>query len=349
MGNKQGARTASRRKKSGRTNSSWHPGVKVEATTNMARILRRQSCWKWISFIVIILVGNPVFAQIPDASSDDLLPGQMNAGSLLLRMEAGYVVATRMNTDIDTTISGLVARVRVRQEFRNSGPDWVEGVYVFPLPDTAAVDHLRMHIGERYIEGEIREKEQAKKDYAAAKAAGQKASLVEQERANLFTSSVANIGPGETVSVEIEYLETLRFDEGTFSLRFPLTLTPRYIPGTRIPDRKGSGWSPDTTSVSDASRITPPVVTASNDHSVTFHAELNAGVPLEYVASRYHPINVNQTDDRYTIDLQGPDAAMDHDLEINWKPVPDSAPRAMMFTESMDGRSVRAADDVAAR
>jgi Ca-activated chloride channel family protein len=194
-----------------------------------------------------------------------------------------------------------------------------------------------MHIGERYIEGEIREKEQAKKEYQAARSAGKKASLVEQERANLFTTSVANIGPGETVSIEIEYLETLRIDEGIFSLRLPLTFTPRYIPGTPLPGRKGSGWSPDTTSVPDASRITPPVVTHSNDHKLTFRAELNAGTPLEFVASRYHPVNVNKEDDRYTIDLSESSVPMDHDLELTWKPVPDSSPRAMMFTESIGG------------
>jgi Ca-activated chloride channel family protein len=303
----------------------------------MADILRRQATWRWLSLVIIILIGEPDFAQGADIADDDLSPGQMKAGSLLLKMEAGYVVATRLDTDIKAAISGLVARVHVRQEFRNSGAEWVEGVYVFPLPETAAVDHLKMHIGGRFIEGEIREKEKAKKDYEAAKAAGKKASLVEQERANLFTTSVANIGPGETVSIEIEYLETLEIDEGIFSLRFPMTLTPRYLPGTPLPERKGSGWSADTTSVSDASRITPPIVTNSNNHKVTFSAELNAGVPLEYVASRYHPINVDRKGDRYSIDLSDPVVPMDHDLEITWKPVPDSAPRAMMFTESING------------
>jgi Ca-activated chloride channel family protein len=303
----------------------------------MADILRRQATWRWLSLVCVILIGNPVFAQVPDVADADLSPDQVKVGSLLLKMQTGYTAATRMNTDIDATVSGLVARVRVRQEFRNQGVDWVEGVYVFPLPDTAAVDRLRMHIGERLIEGEIREKEKAKKAYEAAKAAGQKASLVEQQRANLFTTAVANIGPGETVSIEIEYLETLQIDEGIFSLRFPLTLTPRYIPGTPLPDRNGSGWSADTTSVPDASRITPAVVAASNGHKVTFHAELSAGVPLEYVASRYHPINVDRNGDRYIIDLSDAGVAMDHDLEITWRPVPDSAPRAMMFTESIGG------------
>jgi Ca-activated chloride channel family protein len=162
----------------------------------MVGILRRQSSWRWLSVAFVILIGSPVSAQTggpfdEGQFANEVSPAQMRSGSLLLRMEAGYFVATRMNTEIDATISGLVARVRVRQEFRNTGANWVEGIYVFPLPDAAAVDRLRMHIGERYIEGEIREKEQAKKEYQAARSAGKKASLVEQERANLFTTSVA--------------------------------------------------------------------------------------------------------------------------------------------------------------
>jgi Ca-activated chloride channel family protein len=72
-----------------------------------------------------------------------------------------------------------------------------------------------------------------------------------------------------------------------------------------------------------------------NGHKVTFHAELNAGVPLEYVASRYHRVNVDKAGDRYAIELSDTDIPMDHDLELSWKPVPDRVPRAMMFTESI--------------
>jgi Ca-activated chloride channel family protein len=276
-------------------------------------------------------------AQSNEAANTDLTPDQMQTGSLLLRMKSGYVVATRMNTDIEAQVSGLVARVKVRQSFRNDGQEWVEGVYVFPLPDTAAVDGLRMHIGERIIEGEIREKEEARKQYETAKTQGKKTSLVEQMRVNMFTTSVANIGPGETVIVEIEYLETLVYDEGSFSLRFPLTLTPRYIPGTPLPGRKGNGWALDTTNVLDASLITPPVVTRSRDHRVTFAASINAGMPLALIASRYHPVDISEEAGRYQVILSDTDTPMDHDLELTWRPVEDSLPRATVFTETRDG------------
>jgi len=302
----------------------------------MTEHLKRRSHWRWLAPAMLMCLSLPgVGSAVPGTQYDDLRPGQMQSGTLLMRMEAGYRIATRMNTDIELTVSGLVARVSVQQKFLNDGPEWVEGVYVFPLPDDAAVDRLRMHIGERFIEGEIREKEQAKKEYEKAKTEGKKASLVEQQRANLFTTSVANIGPGEEIKIEIEYLQNLKYDEGTFSLRFPLTLTPRFIPGSPLPSRKGSGWAPDTTRVTDASLITPPVVVESEDHEVTLKATINAGVPLEIVASRYHPIDVAEVDDGYTVSLMNNMAPLDHDIELLWRPVPNAAPRAMVFSETI--------------
>lgn len=308
----------------------------------MRRILRRGVGPYWPALLLIIVcpasIAQVMAGNQSSAESTEVTPQQMQSGSLLLRMQTGYVVATRMNTEINALVSGMLARVSVKQSFRNTGADWVEGIYVFPLPDSAAVDRLRMHIGERFIEGEVREKEKARKDYEAARASGVKASLVEQQRANLFTTSVANIAPGETVTIEIEYLETLRYEDESFSLRFPITITPRYIPGMPLPGRQGSGWSPDTGIVVDASLVTPPMVPASSDHRLTFHAEIDAGTPLEIIASRYHPIDVSEEEKFYSVELSTSDTPMDHDLEISWRPVASSAPRAMLFSESINGQ-----------
>ena len=292
---------------------------------------RHNTVWKWGLLIVAI------FTIRLATATESPSPTEMQTGSLLMRMQQGYVTATLLNTDVNITINGLVARVSVMQEFKNEKSEWVEGIYVFPLPDKAAVDHMRLHVGERIIEGEIQEKEQARKKYEEAKLAGKKTSLVEQQRANLFTTSVANIAPGETVIVEIEYLEDVLYDEGTFSLRFPMTLTPRYIPGQALPDRQGSGWSPDTSLVDDASLITPPMVSVSRGHNVTLQATVNAGMPLEIIASRYHPVNVGESNGRYLVTLPGGPVPMDHDFELLWRPVPSSSPRAMAFTESING------------
>jgi Ca-activated chloride channel family protein len=294
------------------------------------RTHKREIGWAatWLVVIYLLLVSTA-------SRADSLTPSQMQAGSLLMRMEQGYVTATLLNTDVNIRVNGLVARVSVMQEFRNEGTEWVEGVYVFPLPDKAAVDHMRLYIGDRFIEGEIREKEKARKEYEKAKSEGKKTSLVEQQRANLFTTSVANIAPGETVIVEIEYLEDIRFDDGTFSLRFPMTLTPRFIPGQPLPDRQGNGWSPDTTLVDDASEITPPMISSSRGHKASIHADVNAGMPLEIIASRYHPVNIAEAGGRYGVTLSSNRVPMDHDFELLWRPVPSASPRAMVFTETI--------------
>ncbi len=116
--------------------------------------------------------------------------------------EEQYHSAPLLSTEVDMTINGMVARTIVRQTFSNDSNEWIEGVYVFPLPDESAVDHLRMKIGNRIIVGEIKEKKKALKIYNEAKKQGKKAILLEQERPNVFTTSVANIAPGEIVDVE---------------------------------------------------------------------------------------------------------------------------------------------------
>jgi Ca-activated chloride channel family protein len=273
--------------------------------------------WLWVLALILVLLSGP---DPVNAAA----PGDMQSGSLLLQMQNGYSTATLLNTDVEMSISGLVARVSVRQEFRNTSSDWVEGVYVFPLPDKAAVDHMRLHIGDRFIEGEIQERQHAKKTYEAAKKSGKKASLVEQQRANLFTTSVANIAPGERVVIEIEYLEDIRYENGQFSIRFPMTLTPRYVSGSALPDRKGSGWSADTDRVPDA--------------SLTLTAHVNAGMPLEIIASRYHAVSVSERSGHYEVSLRDGSVAMDHDFELVWRPVPSAAPRAMSFVEQIDDK-----------
>src|SRR5262249_4532914 len=173
---------------------------------------------------------------------------EVGSGTLLLSGELGPLgpgplgPAPTLETDVDIAVTGVVARTRVTQRFVNPTDDWLEGVYVFPLPDTAAVDQLHMLVGSRVIEGEIREREEARRLYQEARASGRKASLLEQERPNIFTSTVANVGPKETVEVAIEYEDTVPYDGTEFALRFPLVVPPRYIPGgTEHPCRSAAG------------------------------------------------------------------------------------------------------------
>ncbi len=155
-------------------------------------------------------------------------------GRLLLKTDhAGvYLPAPVLETDVAIHVAGLVARTTVSQRFCNPTELWVEGVYAFPLPENAAVDTLSLVVGDRVIEGQIKEREEAQQIYEQAKAEGRKASLLEQQRPNLFTTSLANLGPGEVAEVRIEYQQELRWADGRFSLRFPMVDTPRYTPGS---------------------------------------------------------------------------------------------------------------------
>jgi Ca-activated chloride channel family protein len=299
----------------------WHPPA-PPAGQGLAEILRRR-----IGTVAAIVL---FFALLPPVYAQEELPP--DAG-LVLHSDAGYSAATKLNTDVEIDVSGIVARVTVKQVFRNDGSTWSEGLYQFPLPDDAAVDRMRLQAGERIIVGEIQEKAAAQKAYETAKREGKRASLVNQQRRNLFTTSVANIGPGETVTIEISYLQPVAYDDGAFSLRFPTTLTPRYIPGQPLADKQGSGWSPDTDQVPDASLVTPPMVTRSSDHRIRLRASIDAGMPLEVIASRYHPIDVNGADGSYTVTLRNSAEMMDHDFELVWRAALSKVPRVALFAE----------------
>src|SRR5258706_10141229 len=183
-----------------------------------------------LSIITLALATGAQAASLNDAKT----------GALLLRTGAAgdYVVAPTVETEVAIQVNGIVARTRVTQLFHNPGADFVEGVYVFPLPENSAVDHLWMRIGERAIEGVIEEKGAARRSYETAKREGRKAALVEQQRPNLFTNSVAHIGPGEQVRITLEYQQTLAYSNGEYRLRFPLAITPRYVPAApeALPD-----------------------------------------------------------------------------------------------------------------
>lgn len=193
------------------------------------------------------------------------------------------------HTDVSAEISGFLSRVKVTQEFENNFSEKIEAVYVFPLPNNAAVDDLTMRIGNRIVRGKILKREEARDVYEAAKSNGQIASLLDQERPNIFTQSVANILPGEKISIEISYVETLKYEAGAYQFVFPMVVGPRYIPGSAT-GRSGGGYAPDTNQVPDASKITPMPAKTRAGHDISISVTLDAGVPLEGVASKSHEI-----------------------------------------------------------
>ena len=230
------------------------------------------------------------------------------------------------HTAVEAEVSGFVTRVRVRQTFHNSLDRKIEALYVFPLPSDAAVDGLAMTVGDRRIVGQTKPRAEALAIYEAAKAAGHVASLLGQERPNIFTQAVTNIEPGAQVVIELSYVETLRYDDGVFEFVFPMVVGPRYMPGSPT-GRRGSGWAPDTTQVPDASRISPPVeppgVRACHDISVTVH--IDAGMPLFELQSVLHEVDVAQTGaGRATITLKNQADIPNKDFILRYRTATDA-------------------------
>ncbi len=181
------------------------------------------------------------------------------------------------NTKVTADITGFLARVTVVQEFENSFTEPIEAVYTFPLSQNGAVDAMTMRIGERTIRGRIMKREDARKVYEQAKTDGKTASLLDQQRPNIFTQSVANILPGEKILIEISYVETLKFEDGQYEFVFPMTIGPRYIPNSVTP--------------ADAQTITPKIAETRNGSDISIEVNLDAGVPTESVYSISHPIS----------------------------------------------------------
>ncbi len=194
------------------------------------------------------------------------------------------------HTKVYARVTGNVARVEVQQLYENPSDARLEAIYAFPLPANAAVTDMYFRIGNRVVYGEVKRKREARETYEQARAEGKTAALTEQERPNLFTQSVANIPPRQSVAVVLRYVHEVPFDDGRYLFVFPTTIGPRYIPGTPIGQQAG-GRAADTDAVPDASRITPPVVTGGRSgHDVEILVRLSPGAAFHDVAAKSHRI-----------------------------------------------------------
>lgn len=186
------------------------------------------------------------------------------------------------STQVEATVSGVIAEVVVRQTYRNEGARPIEARYVFPGSTRAAVHGLTLHVGERVIEAEVREKLKAQAEYAQAKAAGQSAALLEQHRPNVFQMNVANILPGDDIQVELRYTELLVPTEGVYQFVYPAVVGPRYSnqPAAKAP--AAERW------------IANPYLHQGQEPTAAFDLKLavNSGIPLQDVHSPSHPVDV---------------------------------------------------------
>lgn len=221
-------------------------------------------------------------------------------------------------TRVSARIDGFITRVEVEQTFTNPYDRPVEAVYLFPLPDDAAVDAMELRNGERVIHARIQRRQEAREEYESARERGVLASLLEQERPNLFRQSVANLKPGHTIRVVLHYTQVMPYEEGAYRFVYPLVAGPRFAEG-----EEGS---------------TQAVVLAPGEErpdrvAITIHAEL--GTEVREVTSATHAVEVKREGDAIEVSLDEA-ARPDRDFEVRFAVAGDaptvgltsSAPRA---------------------
>ena len=336
---------------------------------------KRKSPLKWLVLVVVTLILSVLYLRPTAASQfskNDLLNG-IGSGQLLFtsssshsvdksssnnkqeNVSGNYQAALLLNSSASFEINGLIANVTLTQSFINQSDHKVNGIYAFPLPDRAAVNHLHIQIGDRIIKGKIMEKAQAKKVFEQAMQSGRKASLMQQHRPNLFTNNIVNIAAHEQITITIKYFQHIDYIDGKFSLRFPMKITPRYQVQSR--ENKSNAQDFDIEhqqaqkKLIDKSNIFPAILSAESKHQSNIHLaiKLNAGVDLVDISSPSHRIAIkNQKSETLlrkpftskqvmVIDVGNVQVAMDRDFILQWQPKPSNEPQLSAFRQKLNG------------
>jgi Ca-activated chloride channel family protein len=276
---------------------------------------------RWMVLLLSLLFLLPFVAQGQETTTVDK---NDRAGLLLKTSTPGvYVVSPAVKSEVSMTVSGPIVRTSVKQTFHNTTGHCVEGVYVYPLPEMSAVDTLKMTIGSRVIVGEIHEREQARQEFENAKSEGRKAALVEQQRPNVFTTSVSSVMPDEDVVIEIAYQEMAYFENGQYRLRFPMVVAPRYSPLRTFATSVAAKLPGTPSSMGNAGRTVSLSVDLQPGYSVRNIQSVQT-VRSETIGNRHYRI----TADASTLDA-------DHDFELTWQPDLGTDPEATVLTEKL--------------
>lgn len=299
----------------------------TSAKTNTRHLLR--ILLYILVFVALFFLADTVYAK-GDSGDERLNLNHTSRGSVwLLPSNGHYLEALQLESKVTINVSGMIARTRVRQKFRNSSSLWAEGLYVFPLPENAAVDHMKLLINGMVIEGQIQEKSQARKTYTKALKSGRRAALVEQQRPNIFTTKLANIAPGSEMTVEIEYQQTLAYRDGQYQLRFPLVVGERYI----TPSKEGAKDPQYDLGVYSETSATSTTI---NQTSITII--IDSGIALSNIESPSHPISIYpQSETRTIISLRDNRVPADRDFLLQWQPELAATPKAAVFNQKRDG------------
>ncbi len=252
--------------------------------------------------------------------TDPSLP-DVETGAGILTCAQGNLPLTAM--DVDARLAGLVAGMTVRQTFRNPHRTPIEATYIFPLPSRAAVTGLTVTIGDRRIIGELQERQAARDAYDAAIEAGQRATILEEERPDTFTTRIGNLAPGEEATIELALAGSVPCELGTATFRVPLVVAPRYISGAPLEGASvGDGVALDTDAVPDASRITPPVLLPGWANPVRLSVSVAVdpgGLEMSGLQSSLHAVTVaGELPGPVTVELR-PGNRLDRDFVLRYR------------------------------
>jgi Ca-activated chloride channel family protein len=281
------------------------------------------------------IIAKDQAVQQPAATNEETLPG---SGALLARLpdQPTPVPVPLKHTDVKADIAGYIASVNVTQQFHNPFSSKIEAIYVFPLPHNSAVNEFIMTIGPRKIRGVIRERQEAERLYQQAKTQGYVASLLTQERPNIFTQSVANIEPGKEIDIDIKYFHTLEYTDGWYEWHFPMVVGPRFNPpgstdGIGAVPRGAHGASQQKTEI----QYLKP--TERSGHDIALSVNLDAGVKIEQLEIPSHRTDARTTGGRADVTLSKGDAIPNKDFILRYRVAGEQLKSAIVATRDDKG------------
>ncbi len=185
------------------------------------------------------------------------------------------------DTSVEISVSGVIADIRVLQTYRNEGSRPIHASYVFPASTRAAVYAMRMRIGDQIVFAKIKEREAAKQEFEAAKKEGKSASLLEQNRPNVFSMSLANVMPGDEIEIELRYTELLVPTDGVYEVVYPTVVGPRY------------SSQPESAAPKEDQFVKSPYTREGEQTGSTFHlsTRISAGVPIQELSCTSHQVS----------------------------------------------------------
>ena len=251
------------------------------------------------------------------------------SGAMLAQIKEQKVPLPLKHTEVKGRVCGYIATVEVVQQFQNPFSEKIEAVYVFPLPQNAAVNEFIMVVGQRRIRGIIRERQEAERIYQEARRQGYVASLLTQERPNIFTQKVANIEPGKQIDVTIKYFNTLAYADGWYEFTFPMVVGPRFNPpgstdGVGAVGRGKAGLSGQSTEV----QYLKP--NERSGHDIALAVDIDAGVKIEEIDCSSHAIKKSGSAEKVHVQLGALDSIPNKDFVLRFRVAGETVKSALV-------------------